>query len=258
MTGPAVADVVERLRAAGCVFAEDEARLLVGAASGPSELDELVRRRAAGEPLEVLLGWVEFCGLRLAVSAGVFVPRRRTELLVRLAVDAVAPGAVVLDLCCGVGAVAAAVLARADVAEVHAIDIEPAAVRCARANLAASAPAHVHEGDLFAPIPVSLRGRIDVIAANAPYVPTDAIAFMPPEARDHEPRVALDGGADGADLHRRIAAEAPRWLRPGGQLLMETGEQQAAITRSAFEAAGLVTHVEHDEDLDATVVLGSH
>ena len=207
--------VVARLRAAGCVFAEDEARLLLEAAVGPSSRS-LVARRAAGEPLEQVLGWAAFDGLRLVVEPGVFVPRRRTELLVRLADAALAacraraPSGrdglpVVVELCCGVGAVAAALLRRRPRLDVVAADLDPVAVRCARRNLGERAT--VVGGDLFAELPARLRGRVDVLVANAPYVPTAAIATMPPEARLHEPVLALDGGADGLDLHRRIAAE---------------------------------------------------
>jgi release factor glutamine methyltransferase len=244
--------VVDRLRAAGCVFAEDEASLLVAAAGSTVELDALVARRVAGEPLEQVLGWAEFCGLRFAVEPGVFVPRQRTRLLVREAVGVVSPGAVVLDLCCGTGAVGAAVAAAVGSVELHAADVDPAAVRCARRNVVGS----VYQGDLYAALPDGLRGRVDVLVANAPYVPTDAIALMPPEARDHEARAALDGGADGLDLQRRVVAGAPEWLVPGGRLLIETSRQQAPATLDAFTAAGLRARVIEDEDLAGTVVLG--
>ena len=245
--------VVARLRAAGCVFAEDEARLLRAAADTPAELDVLVARRADGAPLEVLLGWAEFCGLRIAVEPGVFVPRQRTAFLVEQAAALARPGAAVVDLCCGTGAVGAAVAATVPGVEVFAADIEPAAVRCARRNLP---PDHVFEGDLYAALPTALRGGVDVLVVNAPYVPTDAIATMPPEARDHEPRRALDGGADGLDVQRRVVAEAPAWLRPGGALLIETGADQASHTAAAFAAAGLAPRVVHSAELYATVVVG--
>lgn len=248
------ADVVVTLRAAGCVFAEDEARLLVDAARSPRELDVLVQRRVAGEPLEHLLGWAEFCGLRIAVAPGVFVPRRRTELLVRLAASLLRPGDVVVELCCGAAAVATALAAAVPGLVLHAVDIDPAAVACARRNLAAG---RVYEGDLDAPLPADLRGRVAVVVANAPYVPTGSIALMPHEARDHEPRAALDGGRDGVDVQRRVAAAAPRWLSPGGSLLIETSEQQASLTAEAATAAGLVVRVERSEELDATAVVGT-
>ncbi|MFW6719369.1 putative protein N(5)-glutamine methyltransferase [Streptomyces sp. MAR4 CNY-716] len=249
--------LVARLRAAGCVFAEDEARLLEAAAPTPAELDALVARRVAGWPLEQVLGRAEFCGLEIAVEPGVFVPRRRSEFLVRRAARAAGAAArpVVLDLCCGSGAVGAAVAAAVPGAELHAADVDPAAVRCARRNVG-PAGGTVHEGDLYAPLPARLRGRVDVLVANAPYVPTAEVPLLPAEARDHEPLTALDGGADGLDVQRRVIAEAPRWLAPGGLLLVETSERQAPRTRAAIAAAGLAASTETCADLAATVVTG--
>jgi release factor glutamine methyltransferase len=247
------ADLVARLRAAGCVFAEEEAALLTEAAADPDRLEHLVSRRVGGTPLEQLLGWAEFCGLRITVAPTVFVPRRRTELLVRVALEHAGPGDVVVDLGCGTGAIAAALLAQRPDLDVHAVDIDPAAVSCARRNLT---PDRVHEGDLYAALPAGLRGRVSVVVANAPYVPTSAIATMPPEARDHEARVALDGGADGLDVQRRVAADAPAWLRPGGVLAVETSRSQQAGTVAALAAAGLGTSVRHDPRAEATVALG--
>jgi release factor glutamine methyltransferase len=248
--------IVTRLRAAGCVYAEDETRLLTTTATTPAELEDMVGRRIAGLPLEHVLGWAEFCGLRITVEAGVFVPRRRTEFLVRQAAALAPPKPVVVDLCCGSGAVGAALAATLDLAELHAADIDPAAVRCARDNIP-DALGHVYEGDLYTPLPETLRGRVDILAVNAPYVPTDAIGLMPPEARLHEPRVALDGGADGLDVQRRVAAEATRWLAPGGHLLIETSERQAAGTAETFARNGLSVRITDSEELDATVVIGT-
>jgi release factor glutamine methyltransferase len=250
-----VSDIIARLRAAGCVFAEDEARLLVGTARTPGELATMVERRVAGLPLEHVLGWAEFAGLRVAVDPGVFVPRRRTEFLAREAAAVARPGAVVVDLCCGSAAVGVAVAAAVPGIELHAADVDPAAVRCARRNVSA-VDGRVYEGDLDAALPPALAGRVDVLVANAPYVPTEAVGLMPPEARLHEPRVALDGGADGLDVQRRVAAAAPRWLAPGGHLLIETSGRQAPHTAAAVAAAGLTARVAHDEELDATVVIG--
>ena len=246
-------EIVTRLRAAGCVFAEDEARLLMSAARTPAELDAMVDRRAAGLPLEQVLGWAEFCGLRISVAPGVFVPRRRTEFLVREARPLARPGDVIVDLCCGAGAIGAALAAAVDRAEVHAADIDPAAVRCARLNLPAG---HVYQGDLYRALPASLRGRVAVLAANVPYVPTGEIGFLPPEARQHEPRAALDGGADGLAVLRRVAAGAPGWLAPGGHLLVETSERQAPRAEAAFAASGLAARVACSPDLDVAVVIG--
>ncbi|MEU4092594.1 putative protein N(5)-glutamine methyltransferase [Streptomyces sp. NPDC026673] len=256
------APVVPVLRAAGCVFAEDEARLLASAARTPAELAAMVERRVAGLPIEHVLGWAEFCGLRIAVGPGVFVPRRRTEFLAREAVRLGRaldrPGAVVVDLCCGSGAVGAVLAAALDRPVLHAADVDAAAVACARRNLApADGRVHVHEGDLYAPLPARLRGRVDVLVANVPYVPTGAVGLLPPEARDHEPRVALDGGADGLDVLRRVAAAAPSWLAPGGHLLIETSEEQAPAAVAAVGGAGLRARVVVSEELSATVVVAS-
>ena len=211
--------LVATLRAAGCVFAEDEARLLLDAATDDADLARMVAERVAGTPLELVVGYAEFCGLRITVAPGVFVPRQRTADLVRRAAGGLRAGDVAVDLCCGTGALGAALLDTVPGIEVHAADLDPDAVACARRNLD---PDRVHEGDLYAALPTGLRGRVAVILANAPYVPTDAIALMPPEARDHEHRVALDGGADGLDIQRRVIAEAPAWLRPGGRVLVES------------------------------------
>ncbi|WKK26656.1 putative protein N(5)-glutamine methyltransferase [Streptomyces olivoreticuli] len=248
--------IVTRLRAAGCVFAEDEAQLILSTAPTPDDVARMVEQRVVGLPLEHVLGWAEFCGLRIAVDPGVFVPRRRTEHLVRQAAAlATGPSPVIVDLCCGSGAVGAALLAALPGAELHAADIDPAAVRCARRNIAAGGS--VHEGDLYAPLPATLRGRVDILVANAPYVPTEQIGLLPPEARIHEPQVALDGGSDGLDVQRRVAAAARTWLAPGGHLLVETSERQSAATAEWFARAGLVPEVTHDEDLHATVVTGT-
>jgi len=230
--------------------------LLVSAARTPADLDTLVERRVAGMPLEHVLGWAEFCGLRVAVDPGVFVPRRRTEFLAGQAAALTRPPAVVVDLCCGSGAVGAALLAALDRVELHAVDLDPAAVACARRNVAA-AGARVYEGDLYQPLPATLRGRIDVLVANAPYVPTEAIGLLPPEARRYEPWVALDGGADGLDVVRRVAAAAPLWLAPGGHLLVETSEHQAPLTVEAVAGNGLVPRVAGSAELNATVVIGT-
>ncbi|MGZ4663092.1 MAG: putative protein N(5)-glutamine methyltransferase, partial [Arthrobacter sp.] len=238
--------LVSRLRSAGCVYAEDEALLLAGAAHSAAELSALVERRIAGLPLEHLLGWAEFCGLRIAVDHGVFVPRARTGLLVRQAAallkeaadGGARPGAVVVDLCCGSGAVGAAIAASVEAVVVHASDVEPHAVRCARRNIEPRG-GHVHEGDLYAPLPGTLRGRVEILAVNAPYVPTGSIGTLPPEARLHEPLISLDGGHDGLDVQRRVIAGAPEWLAPGGHLLIETSRGQAHQTLRLMTAAGL-------------------
>jgi release factor glutamine methyltransferase len=248
-------DIVRSLRAAGCVFAEDEAALLIEAADSPAELAASVQRRVTGEPLEVILGWAEFAGLRIGIAPGVFVPRRRTEYLVRRALKLASPGAVVVDLCCGSGALGAAVAAALPGIRLFASDIEPAAVRCAAKNL--EGIGEVFEGDLFDALPASLRGDIEILLVNAPYVPSSEIAGMPPEARVYEPQVALDGGGDGLEIHRRVAVEAPLWLAPGGTLLIEVSAQQSAEAVRIFDNAGLTARVVYSKKRDATVVLGT-
>lgn len=250
-----LSSIATTLRTAGCVFAEDEAELLVSTAESPAALAAMVERRVAGLPLEHVLGWAEFCGRRIAVDLGVFVPRRRTEFLVRQAAALAPAQAVVVDLCCGTGALGTALAATLDRIELHAADVEPAAVRCARRNVGGLG--QVYEGDLFAPLPGSLRGRVDILLANVPYVPTDDVELLPAEARIHEPRVALDGGGDGLDVMRRVAAEAPRWLAPGGSLLVETSERQAARAAETVGGSGLIPRLVTSEELYATVVIGT-
>lgn len=284
--------LVARLRAAGCVFAEEEAAVIFDAAAGDAQLVErFTAERVAGRPLEHIVGWAEFAGLRVVVEPGVFVPRRRTELLVRVAVRDARPGAVVIDLCCGSGAIGAAIEAfgrgqlrmirdaddesvfeavpdgpggggetdesgvtgESPGFEVYAADLDPAAVASARRNLS---PKRVFEGDLYAALPERLRGHVDVLVVNAPYVPSEAIATMPPEARLHEAGMALDGGGDGLDVQRRVIFGAAEWLASGGRLLIETSERQAPLTAVLFEAAGLRPEIVRDDDLDATLVTG--
>ncbi|MFD6425702.1 putative protein N(5)-glutamine methyltransferase [Streptomyces sp. NPDC060198] len=254
--------IVTALRTAGCVFAEDEAELILSTAASPAETAAMVRRRAEGQPLEHVLGWAGFHGLRVAVDPGVFVPRRRSEFLVDQAAATVGvPGngtprtPVVVDLCCGSGALGAALARVLGPVELHACDVEPAAVRCARRNL--DGVGKVHEGDLFAALPTRLRGRIDVLLANVPYVPTGDVPLLPAEARDHEPRVALDGGDDGLDVMRRVVAAAPEWLAPGGSLLMETSERQADRALATVQGGGLDARTATSDELWATVVIGT-
>ena len=191
-----------------------------------------------------------------------FVPRHRTEFLAgvaaRLTRERAAVGRdalpVVVDLCCGIGAIGALVADVAGPVDLVAADIDPAAVRAARRNLEPRG-ARVFEGDLFEALPDDLRGRVDVLAVNAPYVPTDEIALMPPEARDHEARVALDGGGDGLDVHRRVAASAARWLAPVGSCSSRRASGRRTPPPTSCEQGGLVPRILHDDD-DGTIVVG--
>lgn len=242
-------DLVTRLRAAGCVFAEDEAALLASTFAGPP-LEAAVSRREAGEPLELVLGFVDFGGLRLAVAAGVFVPRRRTELVARHAIEALPQGGRLADLCCGIGAIAALVASRRPDADIVAADVDPAAVRVAAANLAPYGATA-----LVSDMAAQLAGRFDVVTACPPYVPTEQIALMPREARDFEPLAALDGGPDGTDLQAAVFAAAAALLTPGGVAIVETSKAQAKRTAQRAIEAGLSPSVGHSKKLGATVVV---
>ena len=253
-------ELVRRLRASGSVFAEKEAALLLAEAPDPTSLEIMTARRVAGDPLEQIVGWAEFDGMRFVVEPGVFVPRHRSEFLVERAASLGRRDAVVLDLCCGIGALGLAVRARLGGAELHATDVDPAEVGCARRNVATDGV--VYEGDLYAALPDALRGRVDLLLANAPYVPSGELRFMPPEAREHEHPIALDGGVDGLAIHRRAIAGAPAWLAPGGRMLIELSAEQAVIAASLMREVGLQAEIvteegEEDDGDETTIVIGT-
>ncbi|BCJ44939.1 methylase [Actinoplanes ianthinogenes] len=241
-----------QLRAAGCVFAEEEADVLAEAAADDATMRALVGRRCAGEPLEQVVGYADFGGVRVRLRPGVFVPRVRSELLVRLAADEAAghPEPLVVDLCCGSGALGLAVRHRLPGITLHAADLDPAAVACAQDNLGEN----VHQGDLFTALPAPLRGRITVLLANVPYVAIRHLEFLPAEARDHEPATALDGGDDGLAVFRAVLAGARSWLAPDGLLLSEITEAQVGAAVAAVDENGLTPAVHTDDDLDARVI----
>ena len=260
--------IVAALRRAGCVHAQAEAAILQDAAGSTAVLEMMLEQRKQGMPLEHIVGWAEFHGQRIAVRAGVFVPRKRSEFLVDQALVVLAEATradtalacgvprrpVIVDLCCGTGALGAAMARALRECELHAADIDPAAVACAAGNIAPFG-GRAHCGDLFAALPDRLRGHIDLIVANAPYVPTAAIAFMPQEARLHEPNAALNGGTDGLALHRRIAEQAGAWLKPSGVLVLECSEQQAASSAGIMAGHGFVASVATSEALGGVVVM---
>ncbi|WP_299050942.1 putative protein N(5)-glutamine methyltransferase [uncultured Nocardioides sp.] len=231
--------LVARLRAAGCVYAEEEAALLREAAPDGTVLEALVGRRCAGEPLEQVVGWVDLGGLRLRVAPGCFVPRQRTLLLVRQAVvaaRAAGPGAVVVEAYAGVAPVAAHVAGGVPGAVVHAVERDRRALEAARTN--GGGRVAVHPGDVLDGLPPSLAGRVDVVAAVPPYVPDGELDLMPREARDHEAPEALLGGADGLDPFRSLVAAAERWLAPGGVVLAEMASGQVATALAAVASVG--------------------
>lgn len=238
------------------MFAEDEARILLSAADGPDDLTAMLDRRVGGMPLEYVVGWAEFRGIRILVAPGVFVPRPRSELLVTTAAELAHPGSLVLDLCCGSGALGVALAAAVPGISLHSADVDPDAVACARRNVEPIGGT-VYEGDLFDPLPATLIGRVGILLANTPYVPSAEVALLPREARLYEHPIALDGGADGLDLQRRVAGQATKWLAPGGHLLVETSERQALAAAALFADEGLTSRIVRDADLDATVVVGT-
>ncbi|WP_235821845.1 putative protein N(5)-glutamine methyltransferase [Gottfriedia acidiceleris] len=248
--------IIEQLRNAGCVFAEEEAQLLISEADTLEELLTMVNLRAAGSPIEYILGWAEFYGNRIAVVPGVFVPRRRTEFLAQKAIELSVPGVKVIDLCCGSGAVGVAISMAVGLVTLYAVDIDPTAVQCAKCNVS-KLGGLVYEGDLYNPLPPQLLGNVDIIVANSPYVPTEAIKSLPQEARLYEPKVALDGGNDGNDIHRRVAENASFWLASGGHLLVETSKIQAPQTVEIFNQYGLIARLIHNNELDSTIVIGT-
>ena len=203
---------------------------------------ELIERRARREPLQYLLGWEDFHGLRLAVTPDVLVPRPETEGLVEWALEALAGrrDPVIADLGTGSGAIACALATALPRAEVLAVELAGGALAVASRNVRAlglSGRVRLLAGDLFAPLG-SLSPSLDLVVANPPYLPSAVIASLPPEVSRHEPRAALDGGPDGLGVLRRIVAGAPAVLKLGGWLLMEIGEEQAGSLASLMAAEG--------------------
>ena len=256
---PSAPRVAARLAAAGCIAPDAEAALLLADTPGDDVLDARLVRREAGEPLEHIVGWASFAGRRVAVSPGVFVPRPRSEALVARALDLLAaapPPRVAVDLCTGSGALAVVLAAALPDARVLAVDDDRRALDDARRN-GAPLGVEVLEGDLDAPLPPDVRGAVAVLTAIVPYVPADELRYLPAEAREHEPRRALDGGPDGLDLLRRVAAAAPSLLRPGGHVLLEVAAHQAATATKVLELVGLARVAVGWDDDEITFVEGS-
>jgi release factor glutamine methyltransferase len=225
------ARIVYALAEGGCVAPDAEADALLEASSeGSGPLEQLLDRRLRGEPLAWVTGSVRFCGLRVHIEAGVFVPRPHTQALARRAVALLPADGIAVDLCTGSGAVAAVVSS----AHPHATDVDPAAVACARRN-----GVRALVGDLDEPLSPAMRGRVDVMTAVVPYVPTAEMVFLPRDVLAHEPRRALDGGRRGTTVLIRAAEAAAGWLRPGGSVLLELGGDQADEVATALVRAGL-------------------
>ena len=227
--------LIDRLAHGGVVAAPEEADALLAASGrGLGPVDELLSRRLAGEPLAWIVGWISFCGVPIHVDPGVFVPRPHSEALARRAASLLPENGVAVDLCTGSGAIAAVLTHERPAATVVATDIDPVAVACARTN-----GVHALLGDLDEPLPETIRGGVDVMAAVVPYVPTEELHLLPRDVVAHEPRAALDGGPRGTSVLRRTVEVAARWLGPGGTVLLEIGGDQAGEVTTALIGAGL-------------------
>jgi release factor glutamine methyltransferase len=205
--------------------------------------DELIRRRAGGEPMAHILGYMEFRDLRFRVRPGAFVPRQSSEFTVVQAARRLRGRRrpVMVDLATGIGPIATATAHEVPRARVHGTDISADAVRQARANARELGVRNVtfHTGDLFGAVPGDLMGKVDVITIHAPYVPRDEVEYLPLEVRGFEPEHTLTDYSDlGLDLLGRAAAEGREWLRPGGWLLSEVSPDRVRAARTVMRAAG--------------------
>lgn len=262
--GDARREVAGRLAAAGVPTPEVDADLLIASACGwtrprvalerqtaldaatAAAIGSLADRRATREPLQRVLGEVGFRRLTLRVCDGVLVPRPETEVLAGLAIDATPPAGVVVEVGTGTGAVAVAVADEAAPRWVIASDISPAAVACAADNAArAGVDVDVRHGDLLAAVPDELRGEVDVLVSNPPYLTGAEVDAAAPEVAFHEPREALVAGPSGQELVDRLLAAAAAWLRPGGTVLVEADTSRVAVTARQAEIAGLRDVVVH-------------
>ena len=248
---PDRASVTRVLAEAGCIAPSAEADELITVAAGdPDVLDDLVSRRTSGEPIAWLTGAVTFCGLSLFVDPGVYVPRGQTEPMARRAATLLPQAGVAMDLCTGAGAIAAVMAAAVPSARVLATELDEVAARCARRN-----GVEVLEGFLDDPLPYTLEHRVDVLTAVVPYVPTDSIRLLPRDVQAFEPRLALDGGAEGTDLLVEVARRSTRWLKPHGRLLLELGGDQAPTMGRVLRDVGFEgIDVMADEDGDPRAI----
>jgi release factor glutamine methyltransferase len=246
-----VPGLTELLAAGGFVAAPEEAVELLACAFGDAEmLAAMVERRLTGEPLAWITGTAPFCGRWIRVDPGVYVPRWQSEPLALRAAERLPPGGVAVEPCCGSAAIARTLMDRVPDARVIATDVDAHAVACAAANGVAAL-----EGDLLAPLPGDLAGTVDVVVAVAPYVPTAELEFLQRDTFTFEHPLSYDGGADGADVLRRLVAESPRVLRPGGALLLEIGGEQAEALRGDLARHRFVdARVRTDEDGDVRAI----
>ena len=237
--------IIARLRAAGCVFAEHEAAFVRRHLADPREVERAVAARVAGLPLEQAVGVAEFDGVTVAVTDGVFVPRRRAEAIPEVAAAHRPSARLVVDLGCGCGALAAAMSRRLPDADVHAVDLDPAAVETARAN-GRRFGFTTHQGSWWDGLPSDLQGRVDLAVGYLPHVPSERVEGIHRDFRAHEPRSTVDGGDDGLDHLRAVVATMATWLAPGG----------AFVTLLSLEQAARVPgRIAWQDDEDAVLVL---
>jgi release factor glutamine methyltransferase len=232
----------------GFIAAGEEAQELLAFAAGDATLlDGAVRRRLTGEPLAWITGRVTFCGTELHVDPNVYVPRWVSEPLAWRAVERLPAEGTAVDLCTGCGAIAKVLQVHRPRARVVAADLDPHAVRCAASN-----GVEVYRGVLFEPVPRDLEGRVDVVVAVAPYVPTPELPFLQRDTFTFETPLAYDGGPDGADILRRVLRDSRGFLRPGGVMLLEVGGDQADLLRDELAVlgyAGLAILTDEDGDV---------
>jgi release factor glutamine methyltransferase len=242
--------VVAQLQAAGCVAAEEEAADLMASADGDGTLlSELIARRCQGEPIAWLIGSVTFCGETVLVHQGVYVPRWQSEPMAIEAVARLPEDGIAVDLCTGSGAIAVVLARRRPGARVLATETDRVAITCAQAN-----GVDVHRCDLTEGLPSDLNGRVDVVTAVVPYVPTGDLKHLPRDTLAFEPRHALDGGPDGTNFLERAIRQVAPLLRPGGSLLMELGGHQLELLQPILDACGYEdsrASVDQDGDLRA-------
>jgi release factor glutamine methyltransferase len=241
------AALADLLAGAGFVAADEEAQELLTRAAGDGELlESLVARRLTGEPLAWITGSVSFCDVQIRVEPGVYVPRWQSELLARRAVERLPANGTAIDLCTGAGAIAKTLMTYRRGARVVASDIDERAVACATAN-----GVEVYRGDLFAPLPRTLEGGIDVVVGVVPYVPTSDLGLLQRDTFAFESSLSYDGGHDGTEILRRVVADSPRFLRGGGALLLELGGEQADALGPDLARLGYIdVSVLVDEDGD--------
>jgi release factor glutamine methyltransferase len=224
------------LASQGFIAAGEESQELLAHAAGDDQLlESAVRRRLTGEPLAWITGRVSFCGIEMRVDPGVYVPRWLSEPLARRAVDRLPEDGTAIDLCTGSGAIARVLSAHRPRAHVAASDVDARAVTCAAAN-----GVEAYCGDLFAPLPSELVGRVDVVVGVVPYVPTAELPLLQRDTFTFETPLSYDGGVNGTDILRRVLRDAPRFLRPGGALLLELGGDQARVLTDELVRLGYV------------------